>query len=228
MLIPKQGATKSHSENKEIIIVPKKFEIPNGIQGANRDINLKLSLFLDEPEIRQLFSISQQYFMWKDSTIFKVLHALPNMLLLTGDSTVNTRFNSEYLIRNANIFSIKRLKYCFVLLNTPMINLRKYLLKLKVLSPKMEIMVTDKFKQYAVCNAYFEKIGIFFTEDKPIEWKLNDKLVFVVDTSRRILMCGVNSKRVILSYTFTNPIYFVFFLHVHDSVQILSFRIRKI
>jgi hypothetical protein len=187
-----------------------------------------LSLFLDEPEIRQLFSISQQYFVWKDSDIFKVLHVLPNMILLTGDSTVNTRFNSEYLIRNANIFSIKRLKYCFVLFNSPMVNLRKYLLKLKVLSPKMEIMVTDKTKERDVSDAYFGKTGIIFTNDKPVEFKLNDILVFFVDTSRRIIMCGVNNKRVILNYTFTNPIYFVFFLHVHDSVQILLFRTRKL
>jgi hypothetical protein len=213
---------------KKIITVPKEFEIPNGIQGGNRDLNFKLSLFLDEPEIRQLFSISQQYFVWKNSVIFKALHALPNMLLLTGDSTVNTRFNSEYLIRDANIFSIKRLKYCFVLLNSPVVNLRKYLLKLKVLSPEMEIMVTDKFKERDVSNAYFGKTGIFFTNDKPVEWKLNDILVFVVDTRRKIIICGVNNKRAFLSYKFINPIYFVFFLHVHNRVQILTFRTRKI
>jgi hypothetical protein len=92
----------------------------------------------------------------------------------------------------------------------------------------MEIMVTDKFKEHDVCNAYFGKTGIFFTEDKPVEWKLNDILVFVVDTSKRIIMCGVNSKHVVLRYMFTNPIYFVFVLHVHDRVQILSFRNRKI
>jgi hypothetical protein len=46
--------------------------VKNGLLGMLRDINLKVGgTYLDDEEVRQLFGVSSEYFMWKDHFLFK-------------------------------------------------------------------------------------------------------------------------------------------------------------
>jgi hypothetical protein len=68
------------------------YEIKNGLLGMLRDINLKLTKFLDDNKIRVLFGVSQKYFEWKNHFLFKLLHIeklkyTMNNILRVGQST---------------------------------------------------------------------------------------------------------------------------------------------
>ncbi|MDR2765847.1 MAG: hypothetical protein LBB63_00050, partial [Holosporaceae bacterium] len=45
--------------------------VPNGLLGMKRDINLKVGAYLDDETVRQLFDVSAEYFMWKNHFLFK-------------------------------------------------------------------------------------------------------------------------------------------------------------
>jgi hypothetical protein len=57
--------------NKAPSIVPKECEVENGLVGMKRDINMKLTKWLNNEQLVQLFGVSSEYFLWKKHFLFE-------------------------------------------------------------------------------------------------------------------------------------------------------------
>jgi hypothetical protein len=82
----------------EIIKVPEKHEVENGLVGTKRDVILKLtSQMKGEDELKNLFGIGKEMSVFKDSKLFKMMRYFPPILEIKHGQSVHD--DDEYEIR---------------------------------------------------------------------------------------------------------------------------------
>jgi hypothetical protein len=83
-----------------------KYEIKNGLLGMLRDVNIKLTKWLNENKKRQLYGISSEYFLWKNHFLYRNLNRFPVYLVKVVNIKDNVPdINVDY--RNEKIIGIK-------------------------------------------------------------------------------------------------------------------------
>jgi hypothetical protein len=83
----------------EIIKVPKKYEVENGLLGTKPDVLLKLTTPMKrEDELKNLFGIGKEMSVFKDSKLFKMMRYFPAILEIKNGQPVED--DDDYEIRD--------------------------------------------------------------------------------------------------------------------------------
>jgi hypothetical protein len=89
----------------EIIKVPEKFEVKNGLLGMKRDVILKLTTPMKgEDELKKLFGIGKEISVFKDSKLFKMMRYFPPTLEIKNGQPVNE--DDDYEIRGNGVENV--------------------------------------------------------------------------------------------------------------------------
>jgi hypothetical protein len=204
-----------------------KYEIPNGLLGMKRDINIKLSSYLVNYKKRQFFGISSEYFLWKDHFLFKNWNKFPFIEVRYGKID---KYLPNLLIGDSlhNIMIIKQRLF---------LNSGKYILKIiPTVLKRIHITIVDKYsiKRFFQMNLRNHLINttiieIIFNNDGEIESHVGilkrDELVKIeVDTNNQLLQCFINNKIIKCEYDLIRPLEFEITLEKNDMLKIESFQ----
>jgi hypothetical protein len=171
------------------------YEIKKGLPGMLRDINMKLTYYLDNDEKRrQLFTVSSQYFKWKDHFIFINLHSEPKIKrinntirvrqhLFKGNSNANASFYDDYIDLSPEMFpdsGIYQLQVTLVSTFGLVVAFNS--------GDKKQIWIYD----YHI-NNFFNNNNIF---NEHAHWREGDKLLFLIDTHTKEITYIINGQLV--------------------------------
>jgi hypothetical protein len=216
-----------------------KYDIPNGLLGMKRDINIKLSSYLVDYKKRVFFGVSSEYFLWKDHFLYKKLNKFPFIKINYGK--VN-KYLPNLLISDS-IYSILEFKERLPL------NSGKYILKLlPTVLNHINIVISEgvirfgdliysskrSFQMNLRCsnNNFFDDslIEIQFDNNEKLEtfigaFKRDDLIRIEVDTNNKTIQCFINKNEIkCCKYYLVKPLVLEIKLKKNDMIKIEFFR----
>jgi hypothetical protein len=178
-----------------------------------RDINLKLTSFLDEVKIRQLFGVSKDYFNWKNHFLFQTFNSFPKYFIFGSKNAVTFKPPNQ-LIGNYGV-------YIKLYPEMPP-NTGKYELFVTIVIPVPEFTIFFR------SSDYLHFIAAFPYTYRSGNLRVGDSLKFKVDTDIKTIqyflngnLINENEKYDRLNSNFTGR--FIIFLQRNTIIQINKF-----
>jgi hypothetical protein len=215
-----------------------KYEIKNGLLGMKRDINIKLSSFLDENKKRQLHGVSLDYFIWKNHFLYKILNRFPRVQSKKG----------KIKLIPPNTITFDSANSCFEIIQRLPLNTGKYILKIKPIVFKFIFMIISEglvlresgifsfIKNfYMSIDKFMDGISIINiasknNDDKKSKnylgiLKKDDNIKIEIDTNNKVIKCIINNINLHeFKYKLLRPLVIEFNLSRFDMINIESFQ----
>jgi hypothetical protein len=166
------------------------YEVKKGLPGMKRDINEKLTYYLDDNKTRQFFGISSDYFVWKNHFIFTHFHWEPQIKYNKDVIRIKHHLfkgNGDILNNYINLKPEMFPNSAIYQLQVTLVSTYGMVIAFNLVN-KTQIWVTD-------CH-----ITNFLNDDTifnvKAHWNKGDKLLFLIDTFSKEITYVINGKQV--------------------------------
>lgn len=205
-------------ENKEWYYDPD-YEIKN-LPDMKRDVNSKLSVFLNDEQKKQYYQISKPYYDMTQYWIYQKLNQFPK-LDYNGDNTIRRLNTYEFVTgRPFSRITINHLMF---------LNTGKYVLKLLIKTLGVEININNgndpqnHFLVAQITNGDFSDY-VHHLNYTINNWRINDVVEVVIDTDKKTIIYNINNQRKrSMNYPFTADLIIDLSFSRDDILHITSF-----